>query len=239
MPDRRDHRHATNRERADQRLLVERPQILEAAAAAADHQQVENRQLLRQAQHLDHFRRGAGALHLGGQHDDPPAPAAARENAQEILHGGARGRRDEADRCGHRGKRALALAIEQALGRQPLLERLEFPLQPPDAVLDHRADDELILSPRLVDADLAVHDHLQPVAQFHLLAQRIAAKQNRAELRARILQRKINMPARLRPEVRDLAAHPARPQAAFEQRLHASREFAHTLRARARRARAG
>jgi hypothetical protein len=82
------------------------------------------------------------------------------------------------------GQRLLPLRREEPLRREPRLERLELALQPPHAVVDHQAHDQLILPARLVHAHLAVHDHLQAVAQLHRLPQGVAAEQHRAELGA-------------------------------------------------------
>ena len=59
----------------------------------------------------------------------------------------------------------------------------------------------MILPLRLVDADLAMDDNLLAIAKLDRLSRRIAAKQHGAQLRAGILQRKINVPARLRAQV--------------------------------------
>jgi hypothetical protein len=102
-------------------------------------------------------------------------------------------------------------------------------LQPPHAVVDHEAHDQLILPARLVHADLAVDDHLQAVAQLHRLPQGVAAEQHRAELRAGVLEGKIRMAAGLRAQVGDFAADPRGAEAALEELLHAAGELRHAL----------
>jgi hypothetical protein len=59
--------------------------------------------LLRESQHLHHLGRRALALDPGRQHDEPPAPAAPREDAHEILHRRAGGRGDETHVRGRAG----------------------------------------------------------------------------------------------------------------------------------------
>ena len=105
-----------------------------------------------------------------------------------------------------------------------MLERLELPLEAADAIFDHGPDDELVLPARLVEAEAAEGYDLLAVAQAHALPRGVAAKHHRAELRAGILERKVNVTAGLRAQVGDLAFDPAGLDAAFEQTFHASRE---------------
>ncbi|OQB90679.1 MAG: hypothetical protein BWX86_02187 [Verrucomicrobia bacterium ADurb.Bin122] len=219
-----DDRQAAGGDGAHERLFVEGPQILDAAASPADHEQVENPECLGLRELCDHVGGGAFALDLGGQHDEPAAPVATLEDADEILHGGARRRGDESDGRGHRRERKLVLRGEQTLGGEALLERLELPLEAADAILDHGADDELVLPARLVEAESAKGHDLLAVAQAHALPRGVAAKHHRAELRAGILERKVNVAAGLCAQIGDLALDPAGLDAAFEQTFHAARE---------------
>jgi hypothetical protein len=133
--------------------------------------------------------------------------------------------------AGSSGSARFRAASKQSLVRQPFFQRLELALQPAHTVLDHRAHDELILAARLIHAHLAIDHDLQPVAQLHGLPRCIAAEQHRAHLRPGVLQRKIHVAARLRADVRHLAAHPGRAQPALEQRLDPARELADRLHA--------
>src|SRR5690606_4328236 len=157
----------------------------------------------------------------------PPGPAP--QDPDKILQGRARRRRDETQRRRHGRQGPLAGRIEQALLGQPTLERLELPLQPPLAILDDRPDDQLVLAALLIDADFSIQDHLPAIAQAHRLPGGVSAEQDRRNLRARILERKINVPAALDTQVGHLAPHPARPDLTLQALLHAAGEGADTL----------
>ena len=96
-------------------------------------------------------------------------------------------------------------------------------------MVDERPHHQLILAARLIDADLAVGQHLQPVAQGQALARGVAAEKHAAELRAGVLEGKIHMAAGLRAEVRDFPRNPAGGEAALEQLLHAAGELGDAL----------
>ena len=225
VPDGGDDGHGAGRDRPHQRLLVESPQVLDAAAPAADDEQVENAQRLGRVQHCHQLGRRALALHLGGQHDQPAGPAAARQNADEVLHRRASRRRDEPDGARQERQRLLALRREQALSGQPLLEFFQLLLEPPGTVLDQGARDELVLAARLVDVDLTIGEHLQAIAELHSLPGRVAAEQHTGELGAGVLEGEINVAAGLRPEVGHLAAHPTRRHPTLQHLLHPPREL--------------
>ena len=79
VPDRRDHRRAARRDRPAQRLVGERQQVLDAAAAAGEHDHVDVRVAVERAQRVDDLRHGQRALH-GGVLDPEPhgGPAGLR-----------------------------------------------------------------------------------------------------------------------------------------------------------------
>jgi len=131
----------------------------------------------------------------------------------------------KADRERQRGNRALFFRGKQPLIREPSFQRLELALEAPNPVLNHRADHQLVLAADFIDADLAIHEHLQSVAQRHGLLGGVATKEHGADLGAGILQGKINMAAGLRAQVGDFAAHPAGPDARFQQRLDPAGEL--------------
>ena len=220
-----DDRHAALRHGAHKRFLIEGPQILRTATAAADDQQVENLKRLGGVERRRQFGGRALALHLGGQHDEPARPTAPGEDADEILHGGPGRRRDETDRARQQRDGLLARGIEETLGGEPLLELLQFLLEPAGAMLDERAHHQLILAAGLVDADFTIGQHLQSVAQRHTLPRGIAPEEHAAELGAGVLERKIHMPAGLGAEIGNFTAHPTGPEAALQEFLHPAGEL--------------
>ena len=119
-------------------LLVEAPEVLEPAAAAGDDEQVGARHRPAGADGVEaadgRGDLGRAALAL---HRDRPEQHAAREAVaqavQDVADDGAGGRGDDADHLGQVGQRALAGGVEQALGGQRLLARLEHRHQRADA----------------------------------------------------------------------------------------------------------
>ena len=104
-------------DRARHHLLVEGPQVLEAAAAAADDQHV----ALARARWPRSIARaicaaGAFALHLGRVEDHRHHRRAPRERGEHVAQRRGRGRGDDADGAREGGQRALARRVEEALG---------------------------------------------------------------------------------------------------------------------------
>ena len=111
---------------ADQRLVGERQQVLDRAAAAGDDDDVDLGMALQAAERLHHLGGRALALHGGvGDLEGDIGPAAPGVVEHVALGGGLR-RGDQPDPVGEERQRPLQLAGEQPLGR----EQLPAPLEP-------------------------------------------------------------------------------------------------------------
>ena len=99
---RADHRNRAVRHRAHQRLVVERPQVFQAAAAAPQHQHVALVALNRQGQRPADLRRRLGALHRGRVDHHRNRRRPALEHLQHIADRRAAGAGDHPDTPGPR-----------------------------------------------------------------------------------------------------------------------------------------
>ena len=154
VADGRDHRHRAAGDRARHDLLVERPEILDRSAAAPDDDDVDARRPCAIAREpAGDVERGAFALHARRANHEVRVRVAAAQHVDDVAHGRAVERGDDADLAGQRGQRPLAAPVEQAFGREPLLQLLEGELQRAEPLGLEVLADDLILALRVVDAD--------------------------------------------------------------------------------------
>ena len=125
VADRGDDRRADGVHRADQRLVGERQQVLDRAAAAGDHDHVDGRVAVEPLHGLDHLGRRARALHRGVRDLEGDRRPAAPGVLEHVALGGAVGGGDQADGAGQEGQRPLELGREQPLGGEQLAAALE------------------------------------------------------------------------------------------------------------------
>ena len=108
VADGRDGRDARRGDRPDDGFLVERPQVFEAAAAAADDQHVRRGlESVRGADAGDDLGDGAVALHARRDDEHVDAAPASPQHFEKITDGRAGGTGDERDPFGNTGKRRL------------------------------------------------------------------------------------------------------------------------------------
>jgi hypothetical protein len=145
-------------------LLVERPEVLEGAAAAREDQHVALGAPRSELQCADDGPGRTVSLHGHGvdQHRDRRKTPA--EHVQDVAYGGAGRRGDHADPMRQTRQAALAIGIEQTFGGQAPLEFLEAPAQQAFAGLLEMIDHELELAARLVQAHACPRQYLRPVA---------------------------------------------------------------------------
>ena len=136
MPDAAHDRDAMADDRPDDRLVVERPEVLERPAAAGQDRdrgrlvgpaggQTVLDVTLDRAQRPDQAARRRLALDLGSDEDDPGQRPAPAEDVADVLPDGAGRTRDDRDRGRSLRERPLARGVEQPFGRESRLERLE------------------------------------------------------------------------------------------------------------------
>ena len=111
---------------ADQRLVGERQQVLDRAAAAGDDDDVDLGVALQPGERLHHLGGGALALHGGVGDLEGDVRPAAPGVVEHVALGGRLRRGDQPDAVGQERQRPLQLAGEQPLGR----EQLPAPLEP-------------------------------------------------------------------------------------------------------------
>ena len=115
--------------------------------------------------------------------------------------------------AGRGRQRPLAGGLEQALGRQPRLERLEAQGQVAEARRLDRLDVELERALRLEQVDPAVGDDPQPGLRLERRAQPVVAEPDALELVALVLEREVGVPGRRDRDPPDLALDPQVGQA--------------------------
>ena len=115
--------------------------------------------------------------------------------------------------AGRGGQRPLARGVEQALGRQPRLERLEPQGQVAEAGRLDRLDVELERALRLEQVDPAVGDDAQPGLRLERRAEPVVAEPDALELVALVLEREVGVAGRRDRDPADLALDPQVGQA--------------------------
>ena len=125
MADRRDDGHRAGRERADEPLVAEGEQVLEASAAAGEDDDVDLGGVADRAQRLDDRGGGARALDVGLGDEDPGGREARGDRAEHVALGGGVVAGDEPDAPREARERPLALGREEALVGELALEALQ------------------------------------------------------------------------------------------------------------------
>ncbi len=189
VADRRDKRDGALRGGADHGLVVEAPEILEAAAAARHDEHVRSRDA----------GGGESALKPGCRlqlrpGSSRPAPAPPDQHMQREAVGDAvddvadhrAGRRVvRRRRPAHRRQQLLAGRVEQALGREPAAALLELGLQRADAGGLQALDDELVLGragkvetlPEAISSSPSSgRTRMRPKTPFHITASILAER---------------------------------------------------------------
>src|SRR6266480_2756276 len=118
---------------------------------------------------------------------------AARENADDVAHGGAARRGDDADAAGEERQGLLARSVEQALSFEAFLQLLEGKLQraaPNGLEIVHV---NLIFAAGFVDAYGAAHGHQQAVFGAELDAALLLLEINAADLSAIVFQGEVDV----------------------------------------------
>ena len=157
------------RDRAGHELLVERPEILDRAAAAPDDDDVDARDLARSRAAPAHDL-GGRAVPLDARRPDHQVRVrmAAAQHLDDVAQRRAVERRHDADLARQRGQRPLARRVEEPFGLQLLLQLLERQLQRAEPVRLQVLADDLVLALRLVDAEPAARDDVQAVLGLEL-----------------------------------------------------------------------
>ncbi len=198
-------------------LLVERPEILERAAAASQDQHVAVRALAGEANCRRDLGGRARSLHLHRVDENRDRAEAPLEHVQDIAYRGAGGRSNDADAPRKLRERLLVLDIEQAFRGELRLQDLEFAPKSAFACFLYVVEDELIVAALLVKA------HAPASLDVHSILGREAGEQiplpehGAADLRRFVLQREVPVARGRARKVRNLALDPKRRQPPLEQ----------------------
>ena len=128
-------------------------------------------------------------------------------------------------RRGQRGQRPLPPGVEEPLGGEPGLQLLEGELERAQAFrLQHLAH-ELVLAPDGVDVEPAEREDVEPVGRLEAHPPHPAPEEDGPHLGLLVLQREVDVPRGVDPQVRDLALDPEPAEAALERVLDRAREL--------------
>ena len=170
MPDGGNDRHHAGRDGAGDKLFVEFPQVFEAAATAGHDDDIDcGESAARRIGKLRNgpcdFHGGPASLHANGRNEDGHMRRTPLQNVEKITDGCAGRRSDDSDPDGVRRECLFALLVEKSLGAEFFLQGAEARFEFADPARLHAADDDLVLSARLVDRNVAEYLDLESVAQ--------------------------------------------------------------------------
>jgi IMP dehydrogenase len=220
VADAADDRNGAGANGARHRLVVECPQIFKRTTTADQDEHIAIRARRGQLERLDQGRHCRCPLHRRGidQHLGRRVPAL--ENVQDIAYRGAAGRGDHSNPAREGGQSAFELGGEQAFGRQPGLETLEFALQRADSGFLHVIEDHLVVAAWLVEADAAADQHQLAGLGGKSDVQVALAEHGATDLRFLVLEREIPVSGGGLAEIRQLGFQPDHGEAPFQQQPH-------------------
>ncbi len=157
-----DHGNPRRRHRPGDTLVVERPQILDRAAAAHHKDHVYVIACVQCSQSSDNSRWGGIALHRrrGKQHVGQRVTPC--EHVQHVTQGRRCRRRDHADTLREHRQRTLTLRRKQPFGLQFRLESLKLLEERTASGRPDGVDVDLVTPTLLVQANASVNDDLIP-----------------------------------------------------------------------------
>src|ERR1700730_5996370 len=220
VPDPRDHGQAARAYGARDPFVVERPQILERAAAAGEDQPLALGARRGALQRRDQRRHGGRPLHRRRIDEDPCGRIAPREDVQNVAQCRPGWRGDHADTLWKPRQTSFALERKHTFGRQLGFQALELAPQRADTRLLQVLDDELVLAPRLVHADAAADQHLRAGARREADEGVLHPEHGTAQLRVPVLEREVPVAGSWLREVRQLPLHPQHTEPALEEHAH-------------------
>ena len=198
-------------------LLVERPQVLDRAAAAPDDQHVDFAPCVGGADGGGDLGRRAGALDAAGIDDHRERGPAARERRQHVVQ-----RRRRAVEVtiptarGNAGSGRLRSSREPAGRLEPRLEAGELLVQRAQAGEADRLDVELELAARFVDRRRGAQLDGEAVPEREARMLRLVAKEHAGDLRRGVLEVEVAVPGGGPREAGDLPGDPEQADLALD-----------------------
>src|SRR5262245_60952734 len=196
VPDRRDQRDRARRHRSHHDLLVERPQVLERAAAARDDEKVGpadrpvERKRVEAADGGGDLLGRAVALHAHRPHDHV-AREAVGEPVQDVADDGARGRCDDADQLWQERQELLARRVEQAFGRELALALLNERHERAESSRLERLDHDLVFRLAGIGGQPPGDEDLEPLLGLEPPAGERSPPDHRLDFGILVLEREI------------------------------------------------
>ena len=214
MADGGDDRDGARRDRADKALVGERQQVLEAAAAAREDDDVDAACAEVRDRSCDR-RRCTRSLYvrLGDEH--VRRWEARRDRRQDVALCGSVVAGDKPDQRGYARQRPLATRSEEALRRELVLQSLQRREMRADAEAFDRQRPEMEVAALLVQLRPAVDVHTLAVDEIETQGVELPARDLRVEtgVALRVLEREEDSrPPLLPPKLRHLALDPQRRQ---------------------------
>ena len=197
-------------------LVIEAPQVFQAAAAARQQDHVDLSEGVQPLDGLDDLGRGVFALDGRRAEHDLDHREAPPQHVLNVLKGRGGRRRHDSDPAREGRDRALQLRREEALGLQPGLEQLELAVQLADACRLDRVTIKLVLAARLVDGHAPVGQHRVAVLRLEGQKCRLAPPHDARQLALVVFEREVQVARRGPLEIADLALDPYILQARFK-----------------------
>lgn len=111
----------------------------------------------------------------------------------------------------------LALGIEQAFGGKARAQFVEGATQGAFAGFFHMVEHQLIVAARFVQGQAPAREHAQAFARLEFQPGALGLEHRAADLRARVLEREIQMSRRRPGDAAQFRFHPHRRETAFQQ----------------------
>ena len=146
MADSGNNRLFAHRNRADDALFIERPQILHRTAAARHNDDAHMFQPLKQMNGFNHLFIRADSLHAHRTKQNMRIRIPPQRHIQNIMNHCACWRGDHADRIRIRRQSPLSFRFKQSLASQLFFKHLQPLIEHADTLCAHPLDDELALS---------------------------------------------------------------------------------------------
>src|SRR5204863_1424585 len=205
-------------------LFVERPQIFNRPAAAADDDDVDARHASDRPQAAGNFVRRAFTLDARRPDDQMRVRISPAEHFDDVADGGALERGHDADFAGQGGERPFAGLVEQPFVLKPLLQLIEGKLQRAQALRLQVLADQLVFALWLVDRDTPAGDHRKAVGRLELQISERRLENDGAYLSGGVFQREVEVAGLPDVAVGELALDPDLDEFALEQIADANGE---------------
>ena len=216
VTDAADDRDGTGADGSGDGFVIERPQILDAASAAAENKRVALASLAGAPDCARDLFRRTFALNLRGVDDDSDVRRAAFERGQYITQCGCLGGGDDADFARKAWQGTFGGIVEESLAFELVLEAKELLVEIADACLACRFDVQLKVTACFVQRDEDAGFNVLAVCQAPAEQLGAVPEHHAADLRASVLEREVDVPGGGERQVGDFSGDPAQRERGFE-----------------------